>query len=129
MFYSNKSRLQTRTDFAVLRVRELFQFSLQPPQSFAKATDGRPFLLSVDFFVCKNKRSRRRSVRRMPSIALATESFSIPSFCFFCRVLSQTVDEPKNWSFLYFEEKQTFLIFSSAMLHYRLEEYQHYDSC
>ncbi len=24
--YSNKSKLQTRTDFAVLRIRELFQF-------------------------------------------------------------------------------------------------------
>ena len=29
--YSNKSKLQTRTEFAVLRVRELFGFFLQPP--------------------------------------------------------------------------------------------------
>ena len=31
MFHSNKRKLQTRTDFAVWNVRELFQFSLQPP--------------------------------------------------------------------------------------------------
>ena len=31
MFHSNKSKLQTRTDFAVLRVRELFQIPLRPP--------------------------------------------------------------------------------------------------
>ena len=34
--YSNKSKLQTRTDFAVLRIRELFQFSLPPPPAFER---------------------------------------------------------------------------------------------
>ena len=53
MFYSNESKLQIRTDFAVLSVRELFQFSLQPPPSFAEAADGKPVLLSVDFFYCR----------------------------------------------------------------------------
>ena len=38
MFHSNKSKLHTRTDFAVLRVRELFQFPLQPPPVFISAS-------------------------------------------------------------------------------------------
>ena len=64
MFYSNKSKLQTRTDFAVLRVRELFQLPLPPPPSFAKATDGKPSgLLSVDFFA---EQKGAKQLRRMP---------------------------------------------------------------
>ena len=34
MFYSNESKLQIRTDFAVLGVRELFKIFLPPPPFF-----------------------------------------------------------------------------------------------
>ena len=75
MFYSNKSKLQTRTDFAVLRVRELFQIPLQPPPSFAKATDGKPVLPFVDFFLLAKKGAQRR--RRMSSEALAKPGYTL----------------------------------------------------
>ena len=55
--YSNKSKLQTRTDFAVLRIRELFQFSLPPPPFLAEAADDKPIGLLSGFFWVKLKKS------------------------------------------------------------------------
>ena len=48
-----------------------------PPPSFAKATDGKPVLLSVDFFLLAKisgvQRSGRRMTGNLSSIALAEE--------------------------------------------------------
>ena len=68
-------RHQTWKKFPILSLRELFGFFLQPPPSFAKATDGKPQgLLSVDFFACKKGAKR---LRRMSSIARrATEDLN-----------------------------------------------------
>jgi len=51
----------------VSRLRENSQFFLQPPPSFAKATDGRPLGLPSVFL-------RSKKERRMPSAALAEEN-------------------------------------------------------
>ena len=73
MFHSNKSKLHTRIDFAVLRVRELFQFPLPPPPSFAKATDGRPSgMPCVDFFLRKQK--KRSATERAKDALHSSES-------------------------------------------------------
>jgi hypothetical protein len=54
MFYPNKSKLQTRTDFAVLSVRELFQFSLQPPPFFAL---NKTQNFGFEFYFIQNKKN------------------------------------------------------------------------
>ena len=53
MFHSNKSKLHTRTAFAVLRVRELFQFSLQPPPFFVQ---NKTQNFGFEFFFIKDKK-------------------------------------------------------------------------
>ena len=92
MFYSNKSKLQIRTDFAVLSVRELFQFSLQPPP-FVKSTESGSQSLVPFFFVFYARtinglhKTEDAGQRKLPNPMPTILACSRPFFSLFlCRV-------------------------------------------